>query len=140
MLTDYDMLKQGHTDHSLRSTPTYEQERARCEYVTRNMAMMAVSHAHDVYIRKFFKPDDVTAPLFTLSADSETDLIISWIKHSVGEMEFRERSGSRFPIKLNDKIYFYESSPVSWTAMFGREGYAVFRDGKLVEKVVIRMN
>lgn len=140
MLTDYEILKKGHTDHSLRSTPEYKQERDQCDYVTRNLAIMVVSHAHDVYIRKFFKPDDVTTPLFTLSTDSETDLIISWIKHSVGETEFREHSGSRFPTTHDDKIYFYESPLFSWNAMFGRAGYAVFRNGKLVEKVVTRMN
>lgn len=140
MLTDYELLKKGHTDYSLRSTPAYQQERARCDYVTRNMAIMVAAHAHDVYIRKFFKADDVTAPLFALSNDPETDLIISWIKHSVSETEFRERSGHRFTTKPDDRFFFYESPPFSWSAMFGRAGYVVFRDGKLVENAVTLMN
>lgn len=142
MLDGYKILKKGHTDSSLRSTPAYQEERFRCEHVTRSMAVMVVAHAHDVYRRKFLEPDEMVSPLFALSNDPETDLIISWIKKKVSETEFlKERvPGSSFIAKPDDKIFFYESPPFSWKAMFGRAGYAVFRDGKLMENVVIRMN
>jgi hypothetical protein len=141
IMSDTEKLDNKTTDNdSPCSSTAYRQEPARCEALCRNMAMMVISQSHNIYTRKYLKPDALTKSLFARSSDTDTDLIISWIEKKVSQSEFREKSGSTFTIESEDQIYSYRSSPFSWKLMFGREGYAVFRDGKLVNNAVVRMN
>jgi hypothetical protein len=134
-------------DPSLKEEKTFvgpcspdRQDLSACEEVTRMMAMMVVSHAHDVYMRKILKPDALTTPLFAVSRDPKTDLIISWIVREVSEDEFRKGSKSSFVTQPGDRIFSYMSPPFSWDMMFGRAGFAVFRGGKLVANALVIMN
>lgn len=104
------------------------------------MAAMVVSQAHGIYIRKVLKPDALTAPLFAQSSDPETDLIISWIQKTVSRAEFIEKSKSAFVPEPDDQIFSYSFPPFSWKMMFGRSGFAVFRNGRLVENALVAMN
>lgn len=138
MMADSPPLKDGQTFAGPCSPD--RQDPSACEYVTRRMAIMVVSHAHDVYIRKILKPDAVTAPLFALSTGPEADLIISWIQEKVSDVEFRKGSRSSFVTQPGDQIFSYKSPPFSWKMMFGRAGFAVFRGEKLVERALVTMN
>jgi hypothetical protein len=138
MTTDYPPLKEGKTFAGPCSPD--RQDLSACEDVTRMMAMMVVSHAHDVYMRKILKPDALTTPLFAVSSDPKTDLILSWIVREVSEVEFRKGSKSSFVTQPGDQIFSYISPPFSWQMMFGRAGFAVFRGGTLVENSLGIMN
>ena len=138
MMAESPPLKDGQTFASPCSPD--RQDPPACEYVTRMMAIMVVSQAHDVYIRKILKPDALTASLFALSTDPETDVIISWIQEKVSDVEFHKGSRSSFATQPADEIFAYKSPPFSWKMMFGRAGFAVFRGEKLVERALVTMN
>jgi hypothetical protein len=86
------------------------------------------------------KPDALTKELFVANHDPEADVFISWIQSRVTEREFIEKSKSDFPILSSDSIYYYKSPPFSWKELFGRAGYLVFRNGKMVKNVQTVMN
>lgn len=140
MIKGYSQLADGHTTKSLRPSDAYNAELARCKSVSRNMAMLIVSNAHDIYLRKVLKPDELTSELFSKSTSNKTDQIISWIDKPVTENEFQTQTKSEFETMENDRIYYFNSPPFSWKMMFGREGYAIFRDGVLIKKVVTGMS
>ena len=48
--------------------------------------------------------------------------------------EFRRR------LQPGDMLYFYDSVPEEWDTGFGSAGYAIVRDGELLDTLVARMN
>lgn len=60
-----------------------------------------------------------------------------------------ERSSPRFVAALaefrgrmipGDELYHYESDLEEWNRGMGSEGYAILRDGELLDTLVVRMN
>jgi hypothetical protein len=43
-------------------------------------------------------------------------------------------------IRAGDLIYFFTSDKASWRALIGREGYALIRDGKVVDMLITAMS
>ena len=48
--------------------------------------------------------------------------------------EFRRR------LQPGDVLYFYDSDPEEWDMGFGSAGYAIVRDGELLDTLVVRTN
>ena len=48
--------------------------------------------------------------------------------------EFRRR------LQPGDVLYFYDSDPEEWDMGLGSAGYAIVRDGELLDTLVVRMN
>src|SRR6266496_5348406 len=60
MLKEAPALKKGHTQISLRSTPSYGQAYEACDWVSQRMALLVVGDALRVYKRKVLRPDELT--------------------------------------------------------------------------------
>lgn len=140
MIKGYNQLADGHTNKTVRLSDEYTAELARCKSVSRDMALLTVSNAHDIYLKKVLRPDELTFELFSKSTSNETDQIISWIVKPVTKDEFQTQTKSDYDAMENDRIYYFNSPPFSWKMMFGREGYAIFRDGMLIKKVITGMS
>lgn len=144
MVDNHDILKKGHTDLKLRDTADYERDKSVVVSVAVQMAMLIGSNAIDVYCRKYASPDNVTAPLFAKSSRFEDDLIIAWLGNEVTADELKKNVKGDLlfgtELRQGDKVYSYSSPPFSWEQLFGRSGYAVFRDGKLVGSFCTTMN
>lgn len=140
MIKGYAQLADGHTNKTVRSSDEYSAELARCKSVSRNMAMLTVSNAHDIYLKKVLRPDELTSELFSKSTSNKTDQIISWIGNPVTKDEFQTQTKSDYEPMNTDRIYYFNSPPFSWKMMFGRQGYAIFRDGVLFKTVITGMS
>jgi hypothetical protein len=54
---------------------------------------------------------------------------------------FREALAEfRRMLQHDDVLYFYDSDPEEWDRGFGSTGYAIVRDGELLETLVVQMN
>ncbi|GAF88785.1 unnamed protein product [marine sediment metagenome] len=141
MLRKFELLKKGRDNEKLRETEEYRSEFTVCANVSMAMAMMLGSNCIDVYMRKHVHPDKLTAGLFKLSDNYDDDVTISWIGSEVTIGDFNKAMKTEiFQFQKGDRIYSYNSQPFSWKQMFGRRGYAVFRDGKLIERFITMMN
>lgn len=116
----------------------------RCIAFVDDIAVMQTYQALDVYKRKHLAQDTETQHLFDNTNNFEDEIIISWIYGQVGQDKLpKEPDGSvktKQPLSLTDTVYHYNSPPFSWENLWGREGYAVFRNGKLIDNIVISMN
>jgi hypothetical protein len=43
-------------------------------------------------------------------------------------------------IRPSDLIYYYCSEQAQWDAMMGSEGYALVRDGEVIDELLLKMN
>lgn len=50
------------------------------------------------------------------------------------------RPKGRLKVEEGDKIYHYDSNDEQWKIGFGSEGYAVVRDGEVVDEVMCKMS
>lgn len=48
--------------------------------------------------------------------------------------EFKSR------IQDGDKIYYFRTSSITWKNLCGREGYAIYRNGKEIDSIIFNMN
>ncbi|MEO0453678.1 MAG: hypothetical protein AAFY98_06020 [Verrucomicrobiota bacterium] len=136
MITETDFLRRGHTDKKLRETEDYKEELEVARATTQNMAIMVVFCSHTVYSRKIAEPDDLTSHLFVASKDSETDNFISWIER---EAKLEEYTGD-VETQEGDKLYYYNSPGFAWEMLFGREGFLLVRDNKVIDNHLTTMN
>jgi len=140
MISEDVILIKGNKNKSIRDTKEYIKRKKIAEKVARNMSIMVVSNTIDIYKRKILKPDLVTKQLFEFSNSNENDQIISWLKKSVTIDTFKNATNTTFQFKLSDKLFHYKSPDFSWRMSFGREGYVIFRNNKLVENIPTSMN
>ena len=114
----------------------------RCIAFIDDIAVMQTYQALDVYMRWYVVPNDQVKNLFETTNDFETEMIISWISNEVNISDLPKKKNETANVKLepSDKIYFYKSPPFSWENSWGRQGYAVFREGELVDNIVTLMN
>ena len=69
--------------------------------------------------------------------------ITQWKSRQLSVMDFSGKSEEKW-VKINfregDEIWYFISPPPTWEHKMGREGYAIFRKGNLVAKLITRMN
>jgi hypothetical protein len=56
------------------------------------------------------------------------------------ELERRQWEKARRSLGPSDELWYFDNGPEKWEALCGRAGYAVVRDGVIVDAVLIRMN
>jgi hypothetical protein len=136
MLEQSPLLKQAQSDPTLKDSAKYKEELDALKAVLSPMCAMVISQSHDVYLRKILRPDSVTKPLFEASKDKETEMFISWIRNKAKPGDYTGKA----TLQEGDQIFHYRSPEFSWKMMFGREGFLVFRDNKLVDNQITEMN
>jgi hypothetical protein len=125
MLQDEKTLKKGHKDLSIRKTEEYRREYDQCDYVSGHMAVLEVRNALYVYERKVLKPDALRRALFAANPGRENETRISCIEQRTSVAEFKQDTGSKFPVRAGDAIYLYGNA-------YGK-GYLVVRNNKIVK-------
>lgn len=137
IIGDIEILRKGNTDERIREKKEYKDSYSRIESLSRSMAIMVVSNSIDIYLCKYINTTEITQKLFDKSENNDSDQIISWIKEEIYDRNVIDKNNI---LNENDVIYYYISPPFSWDFNFGREGYAVFRDDKLLYNQLIMMN
>jgi hypothetical protein len=122
-LDDERLLNRGLTDPSVRHTAAYRDQLDTCNSVSESMARLIVKDALKTYDRKVLHPDDLTRSLFASTSDRDAEDAIAAIWEETTHDAFL-RSGSKFPINADDKVYSYSTS-------FGT-GFVVVRHGAVV--------
>lgn len=135
-----DILREGHSNIELRETNDYTQTKNKCDHLSRRFAMMVVSNALDIYARKELKQDPMTGPLFANSNSKEDDQLISWIIKQIPHDEFLKEGKIEYDLIPSDRVFYYRSPDFSWEQLFGREGYFIYRQGKIVKSFITVMN
>ena len=126
MIKDAAYLQRGSTNVAFRQTKRYRTALDGCDWVSQQMASLIVRDALRVYERKFLRPDSLTAQLFAANSREETEANIAGIDHQASRQEFLKRTSSTFPLRAEDRFYFY-------TTAFGG-GYLIARHNKVVKE------
>jgi hypothetical protein len=71
--------------------------------------------------------------------------IIASLKRRISPDDLEDRDWLRFKgqMKEGDEIWHYKSPPETWTVWFplcGREGYALVRDDKVVDEILLAIS
>ncbi len=125
MLKEAPALKKGHTQISLRSTPSYGQAYEACDWVSQRMALLVVGDALRVYKRKVLRPDELTKSLFAANHGRDIEASISGIERKVSRSDFLKETHSTFPVRPDDGIYFFRTG-------YGG-GYLIARHDKIIK-------
>lgn len=84
------------------------------------------SHFEEMTIKEIEKKE-------SLSDDDLHDSKISpWFIKSWEEFKSSIQDG--------DKIYYFSTSSITWKNLCGREGYAIYRNGKAINSIIFKMN
>ena len=84
------------------------------------------SHFEEMTIKEIEKKE-------SLSDDDLHDSEISpWFIKSWEEFKSSIQDG--------DKIYYFSTSSITWKNLCGREGYAIYRNGKEINSIIFKMN
>ena len=134
------LLIDGHNDGNKRDLPEYKEKVDMVNNISNHIAMVIAINSLDIYFRKFIKKDPITQPLFEASKSNSDDQIISWIDKEISLNDLPEGAINDFVIEPSDKIYTYMSPPFSWENLFGRSGYAIFRNNILIKSTISTMN
>jgi hypothetical protein len=123
-LEDSNILKKGHKDFSIRKTEEYRRGYDGCDYASAHVAVLEVRDALYAYERKFLKPDALSRALFAANPGRENETRISCIEQKVSAAQFKQYTGSKFPVRAGDAIYLYGIA-------YGK-GFLVVRNNKIV--------
>lgn len=56
------------------------------------------------------------------------------------EMERLQWEEARLYVDPGDELWYFDNGPEKWKELCGRAGYAVVRDGIVIDAIMIRMN
>lgn len=119
------------------------QEFQDCFEVTVNvsvaMAQMVIGNARMVYDAKYVDENPVQVALFEMEGADEYMDFISWVYGEETRESAEEELGAD-AFQDGDVIYGFCSPPESWEMMWGRQGYLIVRDNKIVDAVITMMN
>lgn len=116
----------------------------RCLAFIDNIAVMQTIQALDVYMRKNVFQNSSAVHLFDNTTDFDDEIVISWISTKVDVStlltHFDGNIRTKIELKPTDEIYFYNAPEFAWKNLWGRQGYAVFREGELIDDIVTLIN
>lgn len=52
----------------------------------------------------------------------------------------KKREEFKYSIQDGDEIYYFRTSSITWKNLCGREGYAIYRNGKEIDSIIFNMN
>jgi len=119
------------------------QEFQDCFEVTLNvsvaMAQMVIGNARMVYDAKYVDKDPNKLALMEMEGAEDKMEFISWVYGEVSQEEARQELGN-YAFEEGDIVYGFSSPIESWEMMWGREGYLIVRDHKIVDAIVTMIN
>ncbi len=104
------------------------------------MTVLGVFGRLSVYQHRFITPTELQTRLFSHEDDYERQVFISAITGEVPVSEFLARNRREKGDLEGSKIYHFRTPEFTWEQLFGREGYLIVRDEKIVEVAITTLN
>ena len=127
-------------DPSHRNTKEFDRAFGIVVNVSVPISQMVIGGLRDIYTAKYIEKNPAKLELFEMAQTEDEIQYVSWVSGEVSQEEAAKELGKEYTPKKGDKVFAFCSPGVTWTKLYGRQGYIIVRDGKILKAILTLMN